>query len=145
LRLIESGKTEEQIAEIVGVSKSTINNWKGKHPEFLYAIRESRQVADELVEAALFNRAMGYSVSYPETKVFCTKSGEIITETITKHVSHPPDTTAAMFWLRNRQPGNWKEKTEGDVTVNNTIHVANLTDEQLDEKLKALLAKEVKP
>lgn len=136
LRLIEDGKTEEQIAEIVGVSKSTINNWKGKHPEFLYALRESRQVADELVEAALFNRAVGYS--HPEEKVFLSKDFGIVTHDTVKH--YPPDTTAAMFWLRNRQPKEWREKTEPDVNVTNNVNT--LTDEQLDEKLQRLLEKQ---
>lgn len=141
LRLVEDGKTEQQIADIIGVSKTTITNWKGKHPEFLYSLRESRQVADELVEAALFGRATGYS--HPETKAFCYE-GCIITEEMVKH--YPPDTQAAMFWLRNRQPEKWREKTEGDVTVNNNLQVNSLTDEQLDAKIAAKLAKqEVKP
>ncbi|MHB1956052.1 MAG: hypothetical protein ACYCOU_20160, partial [Sulfobacillus sp.] len=54
---------------------------------------------------------------------------------------YPPDTQAAMFWLRNRQPERWKEKTEGDVNVNNNLSVATLTDEQLDSKIQALLTK----
>jgi DNA-binding XRE family transcriptional regulator len=106
VRLIEEGKTEDQIAEIIGVSRTTLNNWKGKHPELLYAVREARQVADELVEAALFARAVGYS--HPEQKVF-QYEGQIITHEMVKH--YPPDTAAASFWLRNRQPKRWKDKT----------------------------------
>lgn len=136
LRLIKDGKTEEQIAEIIGVSKTTLTNWKGKHPYFLYAVRESRLVADELVEAALFNRALGYS--HPEEKVF-QYEGCIVTHEIKKH--YPPDTQAAMFWLRNRQPDRWKEKTEGDVQVNNNLSFNGLSDEQLDAQIAKRLAK----
>jgi len=136
LRPIEEGKTEAEIAEVVGVSRTTLTNWKGKHPEFQYAVREARQVADALVEAALFGRAVGYS--HPETKVFIHE-GCPVTEEITKH--YPPDTQAAMFWLRNRQPERWKEKTEGDVTVNNNLQLGTLTDEQIDAKIAAMLAR----
>lgn len=134
LRLIKEGKTEAQIAAIVGVCEKTLSNWKGKHAELLHAVRESKLAADELVEASLYHRALGYS--HAEEKIFCDK-GDIFTHETIKH--YPPDTTAAMFWLRNRQPDRWKEKTEGDVNVNMTVD--KLTDEQLDAKLAALLAK----
>lgn len=136
VELVEQGKTLDQVGEIIGVSRQTIHNWCGQHKDLLYAVREARQVADELVEASLFSRAVGYS--HPEQKVFCDK-GEIITHDMIKH--HPPDTQAAVFWLRNRQPERWKEKSEGDVTVNNHLHVDKLTDEQLEAKIAALLAK----
>lgn len=136
LALIKEGKTEEQIAEVIGVSRTTLNNWKGVFPEFLYAVRKSRQMADELVEAALFNRAVGYS--HPEEKVFCSE-GSIVTHDTVKHF--PPDTTAAMFWLRNRQPEKWREKTDGDVNVTNTTNVTALSDSDLDAKIQKLMEK----
>ena len=136
VRLAKEGKTLEQIAEIVGVTSRTLTNWMGRHQDLFLAVREARQVADELVEAALFNRATGYS--HPETKAFCYE-GCIVTEDFTKH--YPPDTQAAMFWLRNRQPERWKEKTEGDVNVNNNLSVGGLTDEQLDARIAKYLAK----
>jgi hypothetical protein len=139
-RLVKDGKTEEQIAEIIGVSRMTLHNWKGRHPELLYAMRESKQMADELVEAALFSRAQGYS--HPEQKVFCTKDGDIITHNTLKH--YPPDSTAAMFWLRNRQPKKWREKTESDTVVNNINNVTQLSDEQLEAKIAEKLAKKEK-
>lgn len=135
LRLLKEGKTEDQVAEIVGVSRRTLCNWKGKHPELLHAVREARLAADELIEASLFSRALGYS--HAEVKVFCNKDGEVTTHEVERH--YPPDTLAAMFWLRNRQPERWKEKSEGDVTVNNTVNA--LTDEQLDAKIKAMMEK----
>lgn len=139
-RLVKDGKTEEDIAQVIGVSRRTLNNWKGKHPELLYAVRESRLAADELVEASLFSRALGYS--HPETKYFCHE-GAVITEEAVKH--YPPDTQAAMFWLRNRQPDRWREKTEGDVNVNQTTNIAppsdKLSDAELDSKIQAILDK----
>ena len=130
LRLIKDGKTEAQIAEVVGVCPRTLQNWKGKHIELMRAVRESKLAADELVEASLYSRALGYS--HPETKAFMHE-GCVIVEEITKHL--PPDTTAAMFWLRNRQPSRWKEKTEGDVNVTN--NVTTIPEDQLEARLKA--------
>lgn len=137
LRLLKDGKTEAEIAEVVGVCPRTIANWKGKHVELLHAVRESKQVADDLVEASLYQRALGYE--HPEEKVAITKLGDVIPYTVAK--KYPPDTTAAMFWLRNRQPERWKEKTEGDVNVNNNFNPTTLTDEQLDARIAAKLAK----
>lgn len=136
LRLLKEGKTEAQIADIVGVCTKTISNWKGKHQELLHAVNESKLVADELVEISLYRRALGYT--HPEEKVFLDK-GEIVTHQTQKH--YPPDTQAAMFWLRNRQPKRWKEKTEGDVNVNNNVSLSSLSDEQLDALLKERLEK----
>jgi hypothetical protein len=116
VQLVEAGKTEEEIAEIIGVCKTTLTNWKGKHKELLFAVRGARQLADNLVEASLFQTAVGWRGARP-------------------------DTQAAMFWLRNRQPERWKEKTDGDVTINNNLNPAKLTDEQLDARIAAILAK----
>lgn len=107
LQLAKDGKTEEQIAEIVGVHVNTLRNWKGKHQDFLWALNESKQVADDLVEASLFMRAVGYQ--HREEKVFCHE-GMIITHETAKQ--YPPDSTAAIFWLKNRQPDRWRDKQE---------------------------------
>lgn len=137
VRLSKDGKTLEQIADVIGVSSRTLQNWMGKHPDLFRAVKEARQVADDLVEAALFSRALGYS--HPEEKIFCSE-GMICRADTVKH--YPPETQAAMFWLRNRQPARWREKNEADVTVNN--HVNMLTDEQLDARIAALAAKQEK-
>lgn len=139
VRLSKSGKTNEQIADVLGISSRTLTNWMGKFDDLFLAVREARQVADELVEASLFSRALGYS--HPEEKVF-QYEGQIVTHETIKQ--YPPDTQAAMFWLRNRQPARWKEKTDSDVNVNNTMNVNSLTDEQIDAKIASILSKEKK-
>lgn len=109
--LFELGKTTEEVGEITGISPRTIYLWQRQHPEFLHAVKEAKQIADELVEASLFHRAIGYSV--PEEKVFCSE-GQIITHKQIKH--YPPDMTAAIFWLKNRKPKEWRDKTEVEQT-----------------------------
>lgn len=131
IELYEKGKTDEQVAEIIGVSKKTINNWKGKHPDFLYSLKEAKQIADDLVEASLFSKATGYS--HKELKVF-NYEGEIIEHEIEKH--YAPDTTAAIFWLKNRQPERWRDKS--DLEINN---LREKTDEEIDARINELLKK----
>lgn len=135
VQLYAEGKTDKQVAEIVGVCEKTLNNWKGKHPEFLQALRKSKQIADDLVAASLFSRAVGYS--HEEEKVFCHEGCIITHDTIKQY---PPDVTAAIFWLKNRQPKQWREKQPGeaDVIINN---VTTMSDEALDTKLSELLSK----
>lgn len=111
IELAKQGKTNPQIAEIIGVHVRTIENWQGKYPDLLWAVREAKQLADELVEASLFAKCAGYS--HKEVKVF-QYEGEIITHEIEKH--YPPDTQAMMFWLRNRQPDRWREKQDAPQT-----------------------------
>lgn len=121
IELSESGKTTEQIAEIIGIHASTLYLWWDNKPEFLEAVREAKQAADELVEASLFRRAVGYS--HPEQKCFSDGDGGTIWETVTKH--YPPSEQAAIFWLKNRQPEEWREKSEVDTTVKVTSNTGD--------------------
>jgi hypothetical protein len=139
IRLAGEGKTMPQIAEVCGVSPRTLTNWMGAHPDLLLAVREARQLADELVEASLYAKAVGYA--HPETKV-SVYEGVPITVDVQKH--YPPDTQAAMFWLRNRQPDKWREKNESDTQVNVTNNVQALTDEQLEARIREIEAKRAK-
>ena len=106
-KLCALSATDAQIADFFGVSEVTINSWKGKNPEFLKSLKESKEQQDTKVERSLFERAMGYS--HPETKVFC-QNGEVTEVDTRKH--YPPDTTAMIFWLKNRQPAKWRERQE---------------------------------
>ena len=141
IRLAEEGKTDEEIAEMIGVSRTTLTNWKGKYQDFSLAVREAKHMADELVEAALFSRATGYT--HDEENVIVTKQGDVVPVTKKKH--YPPDTQAAMFWLRNRKPADWREKNESDVTVNNTVQTQALSDAEIEARIQALMQKENKP
>lgn len=104
--LAKTGATDEEIATAVGVSSVTLRNWKGQFSNFEEALRETKSIADELVEASLYSRACGYTT--PAIKLFFdTKRGTVHMEKYTEH--HAPDTTACIFWLKNRQPANWRD------------------------------------
>ncbi len=104
LALYKKGKTDAQVAEIIGVSVRTIHNWKGKNPSFFHSLKDAKQIADELVEASLFSRATGYS--HKAEEIFCAFGRVTRVKTVKQY---PPDTTAAIFWLKNRQPARWRE------------------------------------
>ena len=101
------GITDKQLAEMFDTSEQTLNAWKNEYPEFLEAIKEGRKTADARVAESLYKKALG--CSHPESKIVMVDGApEIIT--ITKH--HPPDTSAASLWLRNRQPERWRDQKE---------------------------------
>ena len=99
------GATDAALADFFEVSVPCIAKWKVAHPEFLYSLKEGKQIADATVAQKLYHRAIGYE--HPEVKVF-NNGGEILTHEVTKH--YPPDPTAAIFWLKNRQPQMWRDK-----------------------------------
>lgn len=101
------GATDEELADFFGVARSTINNWKGKHPEFLDALRRGKAEADARVAESLFQRALGYT--HPEEKIFCT-NGEVTRVQTTKH--YPPDPASMIFWLKNRKASQWRAQPD---------------------------------
>jgi len=64
------------------------------------------------VVRSLFQRACGYS--HPEDKIFQHEGNPVVVPT-TKH--YPPDATSAIFWLKNRDPANWRDKVEHEVEL----------------------------
>lgn len=103
-----AGFTDKEMSECLSVTEQTFNNWKKKYPDFFESLKDWKFLADEAVEKSLYLRATGYS--HPDTK-FATYEGQI-TDSVeyTKH--YAPDPTAAIFWLKNRKPKQWKDKQE---------------------------------
>jgi len=99
------GAKDEEIAKFFGVAESTLNNWKIDHPEFLESLKEGKVLADSNVGQRLYERAMGYS---HEEEVIKVIAGEVVKVQTTKH--YPPDTTAAIFWLKNRRKEDWRDQ-----------------------------------
>lgn len=118
----ELGATDKKLAEYFNVSEKTLNTWKEKYPEFLQPLKEGKAVADAKVVQALYNRATGYS--HPDTK-FATHEGKITDrEEYVKH--YPPDTTACIFWLKNRQREKWTDRSEVSHSISG---IGDLIDE----------------
>jgi hypothetical protein len=101
------GADDSALANFFEVAESTLNRWKLAHPEFRESLNAGKIQADAKVAESLYQRATGYS--HPEEKIFCYE-GEIIRAATIRH--YPPDTTACIFWLKNRQPKLWRDKVE---------------------------------
>lgn len=106
------GYIDTQLADFFGVAEATIHNWKIEHPSFLESLKAGKCVADASVVDSLYSRAMGST--HKEDKIF-NNNGEALIVPTTKH--YPPDTTACIFWLKNRQPELWREKVEAEVNL----------------------------
>ena len=120
------GATDKELADFFNVEEQTINNWKkdeeGNETEFFESLKRGKHIADAEVANSLYQRAKGYE--HPEDKIF-NNDGEPLIVPTTKH--YPPDTGAAMAWLKNRQPDKWREKQEIDhTTKGDKLNVINL-------------------
>lgn len=122
------GLTDEQISENIGIGTTTLYRWKNDYEKIREALKRGKEVVDIQVENALLKRALGYT--YKEIKVEETADGEKVTTT-TKEVV--PDTTAQIFWLKNRRPEQWRDRQNmelsGEVKTSNPY--AGLTTEEL--------------
>lgn len=76
------GLSDEQIAHNMGITAKTLYVWKNEHSAICEALKKGKEVADYEVENALFKSAM------------------------------EGNTTAQIFWLKNRRPGQWRDKPE---------------------------------
>lgn len=102
LKLCLLGAIDKELAEFFSVSVQTLNKWKKDYPEFLESLKKGKNIADANVAYRLYNRAIGYNCK--ATK-FAATEGKITDSK--EYIEHyPPDTTAAIFWLKNRQPEN---------------------------------------
>jgi len=101
------GATDADIANFFEVTETTINNWKIDYPTFFESIKRGKERADATVAESLYKRANGYEHPDVDIKMY---EGEIIQTPLVKH--YPPDTTAAIFWLKNRKSAHWRDKQE---------------------------------
>lgn len=132
------GLTDEQIAHNMGISVASLYNYKNQHLEILEALKKNKEIVDIEVENALHKKALGYNV--PVRKAFKVKeviyndNGKKIKETerleyADEEIHVPADTTAQIFWLKNRKKEQWRDKVEYE-TNNDDLN-----------KVKELLAK----
>lgn len=121
-KLAKIAATEIEIADLLGIDITTFIDWKSRYPQFSHALTLGKAEANKRVSRALFHRAVGYTV--PATKVFNDKGTPLIVP-IREHV--PPDTNAAVFWLKNRDPENWQDRTNLDVTGNLSVVASTVT------------------
>lgn len=106
------GFTDQELADILGVSLSTFKNWKRADETFFALLKEGKNVADTAVEASLFQSAIGYS--HKAVKFFVI-DGAVVSQEYIEH--YPPNPTSMVFWLKNRQPKKWRDKVDVEHAV----------------------------
>jgi hypothetical protein len=106
-KLCELGATDIEIADFFDVAVRTLYDWKAAHADFLQALKEGKAEADARVVESLYQRAVGYT--HDAEKIF-NHDGKVTRVKYREH--YPPDTTACIFWLKNRQPGHWRDKQD---------------------------------
>jgi transposase-like protein len=99
-----NGLTIEQIADNIGIVKSTLYEWMKKNSNISNALKIGREQADNIIENALFNKAKG------------------------------GDVTAMIFWLKNRRSDRWREKREVAGTLVNINYEDKLKEIQSDSE-----------
>lgn len=136
------GYTDKQLADFFNVNERTINRWKIDHPEFCQSIKKGKEVADIEVIESLYKRAVGFEYDEMELKTDGNaKSKRVIKKLVI------PDTTAQIFWLKNRQPEMWRDKQEREITGKNGGAIQQViytpddykkAQEELEDKLTGL-------
>jgi hypothetical protein len=106
-KLCALGATDVEIADFFEVDVRTLYRWKGEHDDFCQALKIAKEVADQRVERSLYARANGYEHDEVDIRVI---QNEVVQTPIRKF--YPPDTTAAIFWLKNRNPAQWRDNVE---------------------------------
>lgn len=97
--LASYGLTLEDMAAFWGVCKDTVINWENEYEEFSTAIKKGRTEGVVSVTQALSQKA---------------RKG---------------DTTACIFWLKNRAPHLWKDRREE--RVEHTIGAPTWTEQRI--------------
>ena len=122
----EKGLIDKEIMTLLGISHESFYKYKNEYAEFADALKEGKAVADDMVEQALYKSAIGFD--YMEQAM--TNKGEVVE--IRRYSK--PNTTAQIFWLKNRRVDRWRDKQDvehsGGVDVE--INLGFEVDDDLD-------------
>lgn len=134
-KLCSLGATDEDIADFFDVSVRTVYRWQNDHEDFCQALKTGKAAADDRVERSLYHKAVGYK--HEAVKIFMPAGAE--KPVYAPYVEHvPPDTTAAIFWLKNRRAEVWRDQKNiehsGAITLRSLVEASlqAIKDESTD-------------
>ena len=109
LKLCQLGATDQELADFFEVEVRTIYRWRNDHDEFCHATKAGKEMADDRVERSLYQKAVGYEQD--EVKIFMP-AGALAPVYAPFRAKIAPDTTAAIFWLKNRRSQDWRDRQQ---------------------------------
>lgn len=125
-----NGADNKGICKRLGIAPTTLKRIRKEHPEVNDLLKEGKDEADFKVESALYRRAIGYEVEETTTEVKVSEDGSAqatVIKKVKKHIAG--DTTAQIFWLKNRKPDEWRDKQDVNVTSDDWVQgLKTLTD-----------------
>lgn len=86
-----NGLTNEQIASNMSIGITTLWGWRKKSPKIANALKIGKDEADIQVENALYKAAL------------------------------EGNTTAMIFWLKNRRSKDWRDKIQQEITTESAV------------------------
>lgn len=138
------GLIEEEICKRLGVSLSSLQNYKNKYEELSKALKDGKEIADYKVENALYKRALGYrNTEVTKERKMNEQTGKyelVVTKEVEKEIA--PDPQSIIWWLKNRNPRKWNDKLniniDGNIDINSKF--SYMTDEEIEKEAKKLEA-----
>lgn len=127
-KLCQIGATDIEVADFFEVDVRTVYRWKHEHEAFCQALNAGKDKADDRVINSLYQRAVGYEQDAVKIFMPANAMAPVYAEYREKIA---PDTTAAIFWLKNRRPESWRDKQEIEHGGSVKHTLTDLTDEQL--------------
>lgn len=152
------GLSDQQIAKNIGISRSTLNEWRKKYPVIADTLKKSKEIADTEVENALYLKCIGHKVQLKKTfkvrKIEYNDAGRKIKEEDHLEMGEdevyiPPDTKAIIFWLTNRAKEDWRERQniqeeQEEAGESGVIMLAPADVEGVKEKIEHYKAEKLK-
>ena len=129
----ERGMTDIEVADMLGIGLATLYRWRAEHPAFSRVFKLGKAEADDRVERSLYSRAIGYD--YIAEKAAMTRHGQ---KTMRYRQHIPPDTAAAVWYLKNRRPDRWRDSFRHEHVTSPYDHIEAATE------LRALLIEQAR-
>lgn len=133
------GLTNEQIAKNLGVSKDTFYSWIKKYPDFSDSLKKGRRPLDIEIENALVKRAKGFVESEKVEEVTTNPDGVKTKHVKVTHKVFPPDTAAAIFYLKNRAANRFTDRPKTPEEIE-SIRLDNKLKQYKLDQIEALLS-----
>ena len=115
--LARTGLTVKEIAQEIGVAKSTLCKWVAENPDLSDDLNEGRSFADSKVEESLYKLAIGWKTETRRTVVSSDGDGQKPLRVEITETEVAPNATACIFWLKNRKPDKWRDRKELEMSA----------------------------